>query len=133
MSLSSRRRFLAGTVTAAVAAMLAACAPPQPTFTPAPPTPAPKPTEAPKPSAAAPTTAPAAGAPTTAPAVGATPAPAAAAAKPGAAPVKLTFWTHNYQPLVTFVEKKVKEYKAETGNVDIDYSNTTVPDHEKRI
>lgn len=137
MDLTSRRRFVAGALTAAASA-IAACAPPQPTFTPVPPTAAPKPTEAAKPAAAAPTTAPAAGGArspaagaTTAP--GATVAPAAAPGKAGGAPVKLTFWTHNYQPLITFTEKKIKEYKNEVPNVDIEYSNTDVPSHETRI
>ena len=139
IEMHSRRRFLTIAFGAAAAsAIAAACAPPQPTFTPLPPTPAPtKPAAAPTTApAAAATAAPAAGgaaAPTTAPAAGATPAPAGAAPAAGGAATKLIFWTHNYQPLITFTQKKIEEYKKEAPNVSIEYSNTDVPSHETRI
>src|SRR5579884_1290905 len=122
IEMHSRRRFLTIAFGAAAAsAIAAACAPPQPTFTPLPPTPAPtKPAAAPTTApAAAATAAPAAGgaaAPTTAPAAGATPAPAGAAPAAGGAATKLIFWTHNYQPLITFTQKKIEEYKKEAPN-----------------
>jgi multiple sugar transport system substrate-binding protein len=34
---------------------------------------------------------------------------------------------------MTFVERKVKEYKQELPNVDIEYATATVPDHERKI
>ncbi len=143
MSRIHSRRSVLGAFGVGLLGALAACAPPQPTFTPVPPTAAPKPTDVPKPAAGASTPA-TGGATTPAPATGgaatqptaAAPAVAApAVSKPaaGAAPVKLVFWTHNYQPLIAYTEKKIKEYKQELPNVDIEYSNTDVPSHERRI
>jgi len=67
-------------------------------------------------------------APTQAPATQAT--PAAPAVKKA---VKLRFWTHNYDPLVAFVQKKVEEYKSVKPGIEIEYAYAKVHDHEERL
>lgn len=50
-----------------------------------------------------------------------------------AKPVKLVFWTHNYQPLMNFVEAKIQAYKSVRPNVEIEYSTAPVVDHDRKI
>ncbi|HEY3108625.1 MAG TPA: twin-arginine translocation signal domain-containing protein, partial [Chloroflexota bacterium] len=123
----SRRRFLVGAIGAAAAtAIAAACAPPQPTFTPVPPTatPPPKPAEAPKPAAAEPTK-PAAGAAAPAATTAAQPAaaaPAGAAPKAGGAPITLIQWDFCEGPCEVVepsIKQTIENFRKENPNVTI--------------
>lgn len=56
------------------------------------------------------------------------------AAMPDAEPsIMLSFWTHNYEPVMAFSERKAEEFKSIHPNVEVEYSSVTTADLDARL
>lgn len=64
----------------------------------------------------------------------AAPAESQAGEMPAAEPsITLTFWTHNYDPVVAFAQRKAEEFQEMNPNVEVEYSSVTTADLDSRL